>query len=95
LWPKFVGLYEAALSADNISEVERQEEMAKQNPCYVLRNWMAQTAIKKAEKDDFSEVRTLQRILKTPYTKQDEAEKLGFSGPPPTWEKQLKVSCSS
>lgn len=38
------------------TDSERMEEMCKINPCYILRNWMAQDVIKAAENGDFSEV---------------------------------------
>ncbi|KAG9340088.1 hypothetical protein JZ751_022010 [Albula glossodonta] len=38
------------------SDADRQRRMKRVNPRYVLRNWMAESAIRKAEKNDFSEV---------------------------------------
>ncbi|KAF4519376.1 hypothetical protein B566_EDAN008684 [Ephemera danica] len=95
LWPSFVERYMAALQSEGVSETDRRDVMNRENPCYVLRNWMAQAAIEKAEKGDFSEVRRLERILRDPYTRQTEAEHLGYGAPPPDWERQLRVSCSS
>lgn len=69
--------------------------MCSVNPCYVLRNWMAQQSIENAEEGDFELVRLIEKILRNPYQRQEEAENLGFSGKPPNWEKELKVSCSS
>ena len=95
LWPQFVERYTAALASEGKSEEERQTKMNGMNPCYILRNWIAQQAIEKAEKDDFSWVRRLEKILQRPYERQEEAESLGYGGPAPKWEKELKVSCSS
>lgn len=69
--------------------------MLRTNPRYVLRNWMAQLAIEKAEEGDFSEVQLLHEILKRPYSWQEEAERRGFADPPPKWSHTLRVSCSS
>uniref|UniRef100_A0A8C7S444 Selenoprotein O n=1 Tax=Oncorhynchus mykiss TaxID=8022 RepID=A0A8C7S444_ONCMY len=65
------------------------------NPRYVLRNWMAESAIRKAEGNDFSEVELLQRILAQPYLTQDAAEEAGYAAQPPWWAQGLNVSCSS
>lgn len=35
---------------------DRPKYLSDVNPRYVLRNWMAESAIKKAEMNDFSEV---------------------------------------
>ena len=69
--------------------------VADANPKYVLRNWMAQQAIEKAEKDDFSEVQSLLQILQRPYEDQPEADEAGYASEPPEWAKKVKVSCSS
>jgi len=80
----------------NISEdSDRMDLMQKSNPRYVLRQWMAQSAILKAEKDDFSEVRLLHKILSNPFKIQQEAESAGYANPVPGWSKELVVSCSS
>lgn len=69
--------------------------MCQVNPRYVLRNWMAQSAIEKAEKDDFSEVQFLLKVLQSPYTISEEAEEKGYADPPPEWSYTIRVSCSS
>jgi uncharacterized protein YdiU (UPF0061 family) len=40
------------------------------NPTVILRNWMAQVAIDRAEQGDFSYTRALQEMLQTPYAAQ-------------------------
>jgi serine/tyrosine/threonine adenylyltransferase len=91
----FVNFYKQALESEGRGNEERKEIMCSVNPCYVLRNWMAQESIKRAEDGDYTLVQLIEKILQKPYTRQEHAEKLGFSGKPPYWEKQLKVSCSS
>ena len=78
-----------------VTDDERRQLMSKVNPRYVLRNWMAQSAIEKAEKDDFSEVRFLLQVLENPYTLNEEAEKRGYADPSPKWASNIRVSCSS
>ncbi|XP_074549640.1 protein nucleotidyltransferase YdiU-like [Halichoeres trimaculatus] len=77
------------------SDVDRQDRMKSVNPRYVLRNWMAESAVRKAERDDFSEVELLHRVLSSPFVKQQDAEEAGYAQRPPEWARRLKVSCSS
>lgn len=93
-FPSFVKKYKQQLLHCS-DDAQRRGAMKKANPRYVLRNWMAQSAIKKAENDDFSEVQLLLNILTSPYEENQEAEKAGYAKPPPDWSKQLVVSCSS
>ncbi|XP_077009412.1 protein nucleotidyltransferase YdiU-like [Tamandua tetradactyla] len=79
----------------NDSDSKRRKRMAIVNPRYVLKNWMAESAVQKAEMNDFSEVRLLQQVLQRPFQKNPAAEKAGYSSPPPSWAKDLRVSCSS
>ncbi|HJR55558.1 MAG TPA: YdiU family protein [Rhizomicrobium sp.] len=64
------------------------------NPKYVLRNWVAETAIRAVE--DHGDIATLDRIfrlLQTPFDEHpDDAE---FAAPPPQAMCGLEVSCSS
>ncbi|TDG97460.1 hypothetical protein EPR50_G00226400 [Perca flavescens] len=79
----------------NNSDLDRQLRMKNVNPRYVLRNWMAESAISKAEMNDFSEVELLYHILSFPFVTQETAEEAGYAARPPLWAKRLKVSCSS
>ncbi|RMX49440.1 hypothetical protein pdam_00013344 [Pocillopora damicornis] len=83
------------LYSDTNVDKARRKQMQEVNPRYVLRNWMAESAIQKAERNDFSEVRQLLEVLKLPFTKQEVAENLGYSSQPPEWASHLRVSCSS
>jgi uncharacterized protein YdiU (UPF0061 family) len=68
--------------------------LARVNPRYVLRNWVAETAIRAVQ--DRGDVATLDRIftlLQTPYDEHPEMEE--FAAPPPQAMCGLEVSCSS
>lgn len=54
------------MNADDVDKFvgERINIMNNNNPCFVLRNWIAQEAIAKAEKDDFSRVTAILERLK-------------------------------
>jgi len=87
--------YTRRLKQAGVSDSERRSMMRRVNPCYVLRNWMAQQAIERAENNDFSIIRALQAILRRPFEKQTAAEMLGYSGRTPLWSRNITVSCSS
>ncbi len=85
--------YRARLRAENSDDAARKLAMDQVNPKYVLRNYMAQLAIEKAQKKDFSEVERLLALLARPFDEQPENEH--YAGFPPDWSSQLSVSCSS
>jgi serine/tyrosine/threonine adenylyltransferase len=68
-------------------------QMKAVNPCYILRNYLAQKAITEATHGDFSELDRLMSILQNPFTEQTGQE--GYAAPAPSWGKKLAVSCSS
>ncbi|GAB3628730.1 YdiU family protein [Pandoraea terrae] len=85
--------YRARLQAEAGSDAERRTAMRRVNPKYVLRNHLAEIAIRHANEKDFSEVETLRRVLMRPYDDQPEFER--YADLPPDWAGQLEVSCSS
>jgi len=85
--------YRARLGNDELPASRRQELMLANNPKYILRNWLAQVAIEKAERGDASEVARLLDVLRRPFDEQPEMEH--YAQPAPAWAKDLVVSCSS
>lgn len=86
--------YQTLLSHEQDSDSIRQEKMRLCNPKYVLRNYMAQIAINKAEQEkDYSEIDRLMRLLQRPYDEHPELDH--YAQDPPDWSSQLQVSCSS
>ena len=69
--------------------------MKQANPHYILRNHMAQKAIERAERDDFSEVDRLFKLLSQPYLKQPDLEHAEDLAPLPSDVPEVMVSCSS
>jgi uncharacterized protein YdiU (UPF0061 family) len=85
--------YRARLRQEGSVDAARREAMQRVNPKYILRNYLAQTAIEKAQNGDFSEVARLLAILERPFDEQLENE--AYAALPPDWASHLEVSCSS
>ncbi|RYG24469.1 MAG: hypothetical protein EON93_23020, partial [Burkholderiales bacterium] len=85
--------YRARLLQENSNDMQRRLAMHQANPKYVLRNYLAQQAIEKAQIKDFSEVQKLLAVLEHPYDEQPENEQ--YAALPPDWASELEVSCSS
>jgi uncharacterized protein YdiU (UPF0061 family) len=85
--------YSQRLKSESGDPIDRQAAMRLVNPKYVLRNYLVQTAIVKAENGDYSEVDNLLRLLTRPFDEQPEMET--YAQDPPDWAKTLELSCSS
>lgn len=85
--------YRERLRQQDGGDAERKAAMDAVNPKYVLRNYLAQVAIEKAQKKDFTEVARLLSVLRRPFDEQPEHEH--YAALPPDWASHLEVSCSS
>lgn len=85
--------YAERLRAEGSRDEERRAHMQRVNPKYVLRNYLAQQAIEKAQQKDFSEIDRLLTLLRNPFDDQPGME--AYAAAPPNWGKHLSVSCSS
>ena len=89
----WIALWRARLGAEGRADAERQAGMRAVNPKYILRNWIAESAIRAARAGDYSEVAAVHDCLCRPFDEQPEYER--FAAPPPDWAEGLSVSCSS
>ncbi|MFG6487084.1 YdiU family protein [Roseateles sp. BYS78W] len=71
---------------------DAEPRMLAANPAVVLRNHLAEGAIRAAAQGDFSEIERLLKVLSRPF---DEPENPGDAALPPDWAQSLEVSCSS
>jgi serine/tyrosine/threonine adenylyltransferase len=85
--------YRRRLEAEGSQDAERRERMDRANPKYVLRNYLAQRAIERAQAGDYGEVDRLRALLEDPFAEQPEHE--ADAAAPPGWGRHLVVSCSS
>jgi uncharacterized protein YdiU (UPF0061 family) len=85
--------YKSRLDGEGTRDEDRAVRMNHVNPKYVLRNYLVQTAIEKAQQKDFSEIDRLLTLVQTPYSEQPCMDT--YAAPPPNWGKHLAVSCSS
>lgn len=83
--------YEMRLSQENAQD--SADLMLRNNPKFVLRNWLGEQAIRQAREKDHSGVARLLALLERPYD-----EHTGFeaeAGFPPDWASSIEISCSS
>lgn len=85
--------YQARLAAEHSNDAERSARMRRTNPKYVLRNWVAQTAIDAAGQGDFSVVNDVLKLVQAPFD--DWPELARYAAPPPDWGRRMEISCSS
>ena len=89
--------YRARLREDATTDRERKLMMDRVNPKYVLRNYVAQLAIERAELGDGSLVNELLEVLRHPFDEQP--DKARFAEKRPEWARDRPgcsmLSCSS
>ena len=83
--------YQQRLQESEVDNQSRVQTMNQTNPKYVLRNYLAQVAIDKATKGDFSEIDKLLEIMRRPYAEQSEFE--DYFAKRPEWAR-TKAGCS-
>lgn len=86
--------YAERLRAENSIDTERAARMNAVNPKFVLRNHLAETAIRAADSGEFSEIERLLKVLQRPYDEQASAPR-EYADFPPDWAQRIEVSCSS
>ena len=93
----WLGKYFRRLEKDGTSHEQKKEQMNLVNPKYVLRNYLAQLAIDKAENGDNSMVYELLDVLRHPYDDQPDRDK--YAAKRPEWARNRPgcsmLSCSS
>ncbi len=85
--------YDQRLEKEKVSAKARHKQMLVTNPKYVLKNYMLQYAIDKANRGDFSAVESLMTLARAPFDEHPELEHFASSAPKSM--KNLKLSCSS
>ncbi|TYZ47662.1 hypothetical protein C2U34_10330, partial [Ralstonia solanacearum] len=89
----WLAAYRQRLQTEPAPDAARAEAMRRVNPKYVLRNHLAEIAIRRAGEKDFSEVENLRAVLARPFDDHPGFEH--YAGPAPDWAASLEVSCSS
>ena len=85
--------YRERLRREHSVDSVRKAAMNRVNPKYVLRNYLAQQVIDRAEAGDVAGISELLDVMRRPYDEQPGRER--FAALPPDWASGLEVSCSS
>jgi uncharacterized protein YdiU (UPF0061 family) len=89
----WLATYQARLRIDGRPDAERAAAMNRVNPIYVLRNHLAELAIRGAQQRDTAPLEGLLDALRDPFTERPGLEQ--YASLPPDWASDISVSCSS
>ena len=87
--------YADRLNREHSVAADRALRMNRANPMFVLRNHLADVAIREAQAGDFGEVQRLLKVLERPFDESDATTRERYAGFPPEWAQSIEVSCSS
>jgi len=87
--------YAARLDLEGSNDAQRALRMNCANPLFVLRNHIAEVAIRDAQAGDLAEVQRVLKVLSRPFDESDVATRERYAGFPPDWAQTIEVSCSS
>ncbi len=90
-WENWFNAYAERLQCETCLDKARKEKMNLVNPKYVLRNYMSQLAIDKADNGDYGLLDELFKMLQNPYSEQPEYN--NWFAKRPDWARD-KVGCS-
>lgn len=85
--------YQARLLREHAIEVDRQQRIQQSVPVYVLRNYLAEIAIKAAESGDNQPLNALLAVVQSPFEEREDWS--AYAGLAPAWGRCLTISCSS
>jgi len=85
--------YRKRLDLEGLPDDERRAAMEAVNPRLILRNYMAEEAIRAAHKGDFDPVNELLAALRDPFTESEQLAR--YSEAPPEWAAGICLTCSS
>lgn len=86
--------YRRRLHLENSVDQERKAKMDRVNPKFILRNYMAEIAIRNTtQNQDYSDIDRLLNLLHTPFDEHPDMEH--YAAEPPQWAQHIEVSCSS
>jgi uncharacterized protein YdiU (UPF0061 family) len=90
-WAAWLLLYSERLAL--VDKALAAKLMLKTNPKYVLRNHVAEQAIRAAAQGDMAPLHTVQRLLAHPFDEHPGHD--AWADFPPDWAAHLAISCSS
>ncbi len=90
-WETWFTNYLNRLQFETSTQEQRMQTMNQSNPKYVLRNYMAQLAIEKADAGDYSLIEQFFVVLQNPYEEQLEQQQ--WFAKRPDWAR-TKIGCS-
>ncbi|MDC3315753.1 YdiU family protein [Candidatus Thioglobus sp.] len=86
--------YRKRLKKEKVDLNQRRNLMNGVNPKYILRNYLAEVAIRKAEDlNEYVEIDNLFKLLRDPFDKHEGYE--SYDSETPEWAQNLELSCSS
>ncbi|MDA8813560.1 protein adenylyltransferase SelO family protein, partial [Candidatus Pseudothioglobus singularis] len=86
--------YHKRLKIETEDPNQRRALMNEVNPKYILRNYLAEVAIRRAEDhNEYSEIDSLFSLLRAPFEEHEGYE--SYDSETPEWAQNLQLSCSS